>query len=175
MADTARHRVQRRIQERLAELGMTGRKFAAQFGHKDGWVNAILGGRNALKLDDLDRAAHVLKMTAGDLVRQGEDAWDLRPTEMRLIRALRLLPPTLQDHLVILAEYLIGVLPDEIEHLAEFRELTDEQRGWIRHWTHVFLIAGELGPGRAAPADPGEIVAPPDVQARRSRGRKREA
>lgn len=129
----ARQRVQERIHERLDELGMTGRAFAKHFGHKDGWINAIRDGRNALKLDDLDLAAHVLKTTAGDLVRLGDEAWDLRPTEMRLIRALRLLPYSLQDHLMILTEYLVGVTPDEIELVQRIRALPTDERQRLQH------------------------------------------
>lgn len=160
----ARERVRLRIIERLNDLGMTGRDFAKHFGHKDGWINAIRDGRNRLNLDDLDIAARVLKTTPGDLVRRGHEAWDLRPTEMRLMRAFRELPPTIQDYLVTLADYLVGVLPDEVVLLNEYRELTAKQQARIRHWTHVMLIAGEPDQGSEAPADLGGIDAPPREQ-----------
>ena len=39
--------------------------------------------------------------------RDEDELWELRPTEMRLVRAVRALPPVLRDHLVTLAEYLV--------------------------------------------------------------------
>jgi len=77
---------------------MTARAFAEKCGgKKDGWINAIKKGRNSLKLEHLDTVAHVLRMTTGDLVREGNAGWDLRPTELRVVQALRLLPFALQD------------------------------------------------------------------------------
>ena len=169
----AKLRVRDRILARLDELGMTGREFAKRVGgYKDGWFNAIKKGRNALALADLDSAAAVLKTTPGELVRRGEEGWDLRPSEARMIRAMRLLPPVIQDDLIQLTEYLVGVSPDEVEMLNEYRELTTGQQSLVRHWIHVMPLAGELEPERALPADlPQTTAAPPGLH--RSTRRKR--
>ena len=142
---TAKERVSQRIKERLDELGMNARAFARKMGYKDGWINAIKDGRNALQLEDLDRAAFHLRTTAGDLIRRGDELYDLRPSEARLVRALRLLPPVIQDYLVTLTEYLVGVLPEEVGLLEEFRDLGDDQQAQIRRWVHVMHIAGPRG------------------------------
>lgn len=141
---SAKDRVRDRLVERLDELGMTAKTFGAKMGKDSGssWFNAIKAGRNALQLEDLDRAAFHLRLTPSDLVRRGTDLFELRPTESRVIRAIRLLPPIIQDYLVTLAEFLVGVFPEEVDFLHEYRELGEKQRALIRHWAHVMKLGG---------------------------------
>ena len=75
---------------------------------------------------------------------------ELRPTEMRLVRAVRGLPPALRDHLVTLAEYLIGVVPDEIEFLNAYRLLTPEEQVRVRHGVEVLLVTQTAVPKRGS-------------------------
>ena len=139
---TAKERVRDRIVERLDDLRMKDGQFAIKMGHKAGWINAIRDGRNALQLEDLDRAAFHLRMTPGDLVRRSGELYELRPTESRLVIAIRLLPHVIQDYLVTLAEFLVGVFPEEVDFLHDYRELGEKQRTLIRHWTRVMRLGG---------------------------------
>lgn len=136
-------RVSQRIMERLEDLGLSARDFARKMGRGDGWINGIKTRRNALQLEDLDRAAYHLRLTASDLVRRGDELFDLRPTESRMVRAIRLLPPVIQDYIVTLTEYLVGVTPDEVDHLTAFRALPEKKREAIRYWTKVLTLGGD--------------------------------
>lgn len=132
-------RVSARIRQRLEELGMTGREFAKRLdGHGDAWVSNLLANKFALSLRELDKAASILRVQPGDLVRQSDDGYDLAPTELRVIRGLRLLPPAVRDQMVILIEYLIGVAPEtdvltpsERALLSRVRRLEIEDRSLV--------------------------------------------
>jgi hypothetical protein len=175
----ARERVRRAVERRLGELHMTGRAFGKTFsanhgkGHGDQWVSNLLKGRFGLSLEELDEAARALRTTPSDLVRHPDDqSWIIPPHEMRLLRATRTLPPAIRDHMIVLAEYLIGVAPDEVEMLTEYRCLSPEEQQRIRHWTHVLRLSAEPEPRRVVPADPGEIEGPPRAPTQSTRGRK---
>ena len=152
MADVKAHeRVRARLRHLLANDGVTGRAFAKRVGHSEQWVSNLLNGRVALALDDLDAAATALGRTPSELVRKDEDElWELRPTEMRLVRATRQLPPVLRDHLVVLAEYLAGVVPDEIEFLNAYRLLTPEEQTRVRYGVDVLLATQSVAPSRGS-------------------------
>ena len=137
-AGNAAARVSRRIAARLHEIGLTARAFAHELNHVDGWISGIKNGKWALGLDELDEAARVLRLTPSELVRNDEsELWELRPTEGRLLRAVRQLPPVLRDHLVAHAEFLMGVAPPELDFLIDYRKLTNEEQQRIRHWVDV--------------------------------------
>lgn len=150
MADVnARERVRARLRQALADKGLSGRAFGKRLGHGDQWVSNLLNGKFALSLDELDATASIVGRTPSDLVRREEDElWELRPTEMRLVRAVRGLPPALRDHLVTLAEYLIGVVPDEIDFLNAYRLLTPEEQLRVRHGVDVLLATQNVVPKR---------------------------
>lgn len=150
MADVnARERVRVRLRNFLLDKGISGRAFGKRLGHGDQWVSNLLNGKFSLGLDDLDAAAKIVERTPSDLVRKDEDElWELRPTEMRLVRAVRELPPALRDHLVTLAEYLVGVVPDEIEFLNAYRLLTPEEQVRVRHGVEVLLVTQTAAPKR---------------------------
>lgn len=152
MADVKAHeRVRARLRQFLADDGVTGRAFAKRVGHSEQWVSNLLNGRVALALDDLDAAAAAVRRTPSELVRKDEgDLWELRPTEMRLVRAVRELPPALRDHLVTLAEYLVGVVPDEIDFLNAYRQLTPDEQTRVRHGVEVLLATQTFAPKRGS-------------------------
>lgn len=124
-------RVRKRLRNLLTDKGITNRKFGKDLGHGDQWVSNLLAGRFALSLEDLDEAARLVQALPSELVRRDdEEAWILTPSEMRLLRATRQLPQAIRDHLRVLAEYLMGVAPEEIDLLTEFRllEASDQER-----------------------------------------------
>lgn len=183
----ARERVRLAIRARLGELGMTGRAFGRAFsanegkGHVDTWVSGLLTGQFGLSLDELDEAAGILKMTPAALVKsEWEHADYLTPTEHRIVQAVRALPPPIRDHFLMLAEYLIGVAPEEIGFLEEYRELTPEERTRVRHWIHVTRVSREPAPGLTVLPDPPERAGRPTAAEHRTRvsrkiGRKKSA
>lgn len=127
-------RVRDRVRILLAEQGLTNRAFGKRVGHGDQWVSNLLAGRVKLKgLDVLDLFASALGTLPSDLVRRdGEESWTLTPSEMRLLRAVRALPLAIRDHLRVLAEYLMGVAPEEIDLLTEFRKLAADEQERVR-------------------------------------------
>lgn len=169
VAVNAAARVSRRITERLKERGLTGRALAQRLSHGDGWISGIKLGKWALGLDELDEAAEFLGLTPSDLVRKDGGLWELQPTEQRLVRALRALPPILRDHLVTLAEYLMGVAPDELEMLIAYRQLSPDERRRIQHGVDVLRATQSVSPRTEAHAHP------PETAGRSSRKARREA
>jgi hypothetical protein len=172
--------VRRALKDRLVEIGMTGRAFGKAFsanegkGHVDTWVSGLLNGQFGLSLDELDEAARIVKMTPAALVQSDyEHAEYLTPTEHRIVQAMRALPASIRDHVLMLAEYLIGVAPDEIDMLEEYRELAAEEQTRVRHWMHVTRISREPAPGLAILPDLPERAGRPTAAEQRSRGLQR--
>lgn len=176
----ARGRVIAAIQRRLDELPMTGRAFGRGFsandgkGHGDQWVSNLLKNKHALALDELDEAAHILKCSPTELVRSDfEHAEYLTPTEHRILQAVRRLPVVIRDHLMVLSEYLVGVAPEEIEFLEEFRQITAEERERFHHWVHMTRISRESVPALVLLPDQPETTGRSTEQEHRTRERKR--
>lgn len=177
---TARVRVIRAIKIRLGELGMTYRAFGRAFsanegkGHGDQWVSNLLANKHALSLDELDEAAQILKTKAAELVRGPHDHSDyLTPYEREFLATLRSLPQPIREHVTMLAHYLKGVAPEEVDHLMDYRELTADEQARVQHWTRALRIAREPVPGLAILPDLPETAGPRDASARRTHGRKR--
>lgn len=164
-------RVRDRIRKRLSELGMTQREFAKRLHHLDGWASGLLGEhpRFDIALNDLDEVAEAIKLTPGDLVRSDEDAWDLRPSEKRLVRAVRELPPPIRDHLIILAEYLVGVSAANMPLMRKIDELMPDERRRIEHWVDVTLQSPAHERAVEAPRDPRQAGAASTATSRRMR------
>lgn len=158
----AAQRVGARIKRRLEELGMTSRAFGRALGHKDAWVSNLLSGKFALSLNELDQVARVLRLPAGELVRESEEGWDLAPTEMRIVRALRLLPVSVREHMMYLADYLVGVVPDEIDMIKKIRALDGKELEKLQHWVDVTLLRLHPEPAPAATLDLGPTLTRPD-------------
>src|SRR3990167_7836890 len=146
-------RVRQRIARLLDDRGHTQRALAKALGHGDQWASNLLSGRSQLTWDDLDKVAKFLNVPPSEIVRVSEDPWELTPTEMRTVRALRMLPPLVRDHLVTLADYLIGATPDEVELLKRVRQLTPAELRRIEHWIDVTLLAQGSAPALATHAD----------------------
>lgn len=170
MAPDARRRVAQRIKRLLEDRGQTNRAFGVWMGHKDQWVSNLLAGRFALALDELDRAAAFLNVPPGDLVRIMDEPYELSPTEIRVVRALRMLPVPVRDHYVILADYLVGVTPGEIDLLAKLRKLNPDELRRVNHWTDVTLFARAPAP---APINLPDLEEPSDEPAPAVRPKKR--
>jgi transcriptional regulator with XRE-family HTH domain len=164
-------RVRQRITRLLEDRGHTQRAFAKALGHGDQWASNLLSGRSQLTWDDLDKVAKFLRVPPSEIVRMSEDAWELTPTEMRVVRALRMLPPAVRDHLVTLADYLIGATPDEVELLKRVRQLTPAELRRIEHWIDVTLLAQGSDPTLATHADLRVTTAVRAAPARRNRKR----
>ncbi len=146
-------RVRQRIARLLDDRGHTQRALAKALGHGDQWASNLLSGRQQLAWDDLDKVAKFLNVPPGELVRVSDEPWELTPTEMRVVRALRMLPPAVRDHLVTLADYLIGATPDEVHLLKRVRQLTPGELRRIEHWIDVTLLAQGTEPTVATHAD----------------------
>lgn len=136
-----RTRIRQRIRRLLEDRAKTNRALGQWLGHGDQWVSNLLAGRFALSLDELDRVATFLRVPPSEIVRESDDPWELTPSEMRMIRALRMLPEAVRDHLVTLADYLIGTTPDEVELLKTIRELSVENRQTVGRWTDALYRA----------------------------------
>jgi transcriptional regulator with XRE-family HTH domain len=170
MAD-ARTRIRHRIRHLLEQRGQTNRAFAKWLGHGDQWASNLLAGRFPLSLDELDRAAAFLNVPPSDLIRVSEDeGYELSPSERRVVQAMRALPPPVRDHLMLLADYLVGVTPAEVELLATIRKLEVDELQLVMRWADALT---ERARARAAAdrADPAPTLPPPAVRARRTRGR----
>lgn len=145
MLPDAATRVRQRIARLLEDRGQTQRALARALGHGDQWASNLLSGRSQLTWDDLDKVAAFLRVPPGEIVRVSDEAWELSPTEMRVVRALRMLPPSIREHLVTLADYLIGTTPEEIELLRKIRQLKPEEIQTFERWIGVTLL--RLGDG----------------------------
>jgi transcriptional regulator with XRE-family HTH domain len=156
----ARERVRTRLRHLLGERNLTGRALGQRLGHGDQWVSNLLNGRFGLKLEELDAVAQAVGTTPSELVKRPDDDVDvLTPSERRVLRALRALPPAVRDHLIILADYLVGVMPDEIELLSIYRSLTPNERQRLDHAAHVLKLSQGVEsrvtkPERADPPPP---------------------
>lgn len=166
MADV-RKRVADRIRTRLEELGMTGRAFAQALGHGDAWISNLLSYKFALSMNEIDKAADVLKLPPGELVRLTEESWDLTPTEMRVVRALRMLAPVVRDHLRVLAELLVGATPAEVDHLLAWRLLEPEDQEMFDSLISARLQRQHPRPNQGATPDPAPSSKTPDAPAPR--------
>ena len=155
-------RVAERIKQRLEDIEMTGRKLARALEHQDPWMSGLLGKRFALSLNELDEVAYHLKMQPGDLVRLSTEQVDLSPSELRIVRALRLLPPTVREHVITLAEYLTGVTIQEIDMLKKIRALEQDDLAKFDHYLDVTLLRPHQPPAPAATRDPVESSERPD-------------
>lgn len=174
MAPDARTRIRNRIKALLEQRGQTNRAFAKWLGHGDQWASNLLAGRFALSLDELDRAAAFLNVPPSDLVRLSDaDGVELSPSERRVVEAMRTLPVPVRDHLMLLADYLVGVTPSEVELLALLRKLTGTELRRVMHWADVQLHGRSNGPMPASLADPQPEAAPPDAPVRRTRVRRK--
>lgn len=139
----ARTRVRQRLRRLLDDQGKTNRALADWIGHREQWVSNLLAGRFPLSLDELDRVAQFVRVPPSELVRQSDDPWELTPTEMRMVRALRLLPMSVRDHLVILADYLIGVTPEEVDLLTQIRSLTEDEQDGLQNYLRAMRFTAE--------------------------------
>lgn len=164
-----RTRVRQRIARLLEDRGFTNRLYAKKVDHREQWVSNLLNGKFTPKLDELDKLAAPLGVPASELVRHAEDLWELNPTEMRVIRAVRQLPPAVRDHLVTLADYLMGVTPDEIDLIRRIRALEGADRVVIEKWLEVRLRLPDIQPNAVRPADTLSVATPPAGRSRRPR------
>lgn len=167
----ARTRVRQRIKRLLEDRGKTNRQFGHAIGHKDSWVSHFLAGRFALSLDELDKVAAFFNVPPGDIVRTSAEPWELTPTEMRVVRALRMLPPSVRDHFATLIDYTIGTVPDEIEFLMHLRSLNPDERVHAEHLMRA-LASSPTGGRRITAPDGGPLVSEEQVELVRKKNRR---
>ena len=168
-------RVRLRVVQRLSELRWTKRELGQKMGGKgDAWAGAVWKGKIKFQLKDLDELARVLKMPVAALVKRDDDEAEfLSPSERRLLRAVRALPVPVRDHLIVLADYLVGVMPEEIELLSLYRTLTDEERQRLNHAAQVLKMSQHVERHSArAPETPPATSGPPSTGERRLRRQK---
>lgn len=172
MPESPRTRVRQRIKRLLEDRGRTQREFAQWLGHGDQWASNLLRGEFTLSLDEIDRVAAFLNVPPGELVRVSDEPWELTPTEMRVVRALRMLPPPVRDTFAQLADWTIGVLPDELDLLMIIRRLDDDGRRALTHWAELKTV--EQAHARRAPdhGDQRTPSVPPVGATQKSRGRR---
>lgn len=165
-------RIRQRIARLLDDRGHTQRAFARALGHGDQWASNFLSGRNHLAWDDLDKVADFLKVPPSELVRASDEPWELSPTEMRVVRVLRMLPPPVRDMYATLAEYTVGTLPDEFDLIVLIRMLDDEAKTVLRHWAELKRV--EQAHARTAPSrvDLREPSLPPAAPTRHTQKRR---
>lgn len=156
----ARTRVRQRIKRLLEDRGQTNRALGKWLGHQDQWVSNLLAGRFALSLDELDRVALFFRVPPSEIVRMSDEPWELAPTEMRVVRALRMLPPAVRDHLVTLADYLIGATPEEVELLKSVRQLSDEDVRVLEAWMKLRIQLRDNALGTLPTPAPDPVTAP---------------
>lgn len=109
----AAERVRRRLNEWRVRTGHgAGTQLAHAVHGKYGarlsnqWASGIFGGRQDLRLKDLDAVAELLGVPPGDLVRRDDDHYlEVIPSEMLLLRHIRSLPDTVRHHLLKLWDY----------------------------------------------------------------------
>lgn len=174
MDERPRTRIRQRIKRLLEDRGKTQREFARWLGHGDQWASNLLRGEFTLSLDELDRVGQFFNVPPSEIVRVSEDPWELSPTEMRVVRALRMLPPPVRDHMATLADYLIGTTPDEVELLRRIRNLGADQLHVVEQWIDLKMLEQVRGQGAPDRAAPSRADAPPTARALRTRagGRK---
>src|SRR3990167_4299022 len=174
MAQTdALTRVRQRIRRLLEDSSSTQRELARWLGHGDQWASNLLAGRQSLSLGDLDRVAAFFGVPPGEIVRVADEPWELSPTEMRLVRASRMLPPTVRDHLVTLADYLIGVVPDEIERLTMMREMDPDDLRVVDQWIEMKRFEKARGLATPRHVDLAMAATPQAASTPRTRGTRR--
>ena len=97
-AMTPSERAKVRLKYFLDRDAWTQREFASKLDKSQPWLQKILSGENAIRLDDLDAIAAALKIPPGELVRDAEhDLMELTPLEVTLIHAFRDLTPQVQQ------------------------------------------------------------------------------
>ncbi len=173
MAPDVRTRVRLRLKALLEKRGQTNRAFAHWLGHGDQWASNLLAGRFTLSLDELDRAAAFLNVPPSDLVKTTDaDGVELSPSERRVVEAMRTLPIPVRDHLMLLADYLVGVTPNEVELLATIRKLSATEQQRVAHWAEALRHGRTPGPETEFPLEPHLAEAPPAGKSRHIRGRR---
>lgn len=164
-----RTRIRQRIRRLLEDRGMNQAQFAQKVGRGEQWASNLLNGLFTLTMDQLDAVAKALGVPPSEIVRLSEDPWELSPTEMRAIRALRMLPPHIRDHEVEHLDYLIGATPEESEHLVMYRELNSRNQRILKRWTDALKKQQALGLDEEDPPDLSMTLEPIDAQSPRTR------
>ena len=170
----ARTRVRQRIKRLLDDRGFTQGAFARALGHRDQWASNFFKGAFSLSLDQLDDAATFLGVTPGEIVRVSDEPWELTPTEMRMIRALRMLPAPVREMVVTQTDYMVGVVPEEAELIVKIRNLTDEEYDGMWHYVGSMEASRDAAHRKAKLADqpPATMPRPGRVRRTRAGGRK---
>ena len=172
-----RTRIRQRIRRLLDDRGMKQRAFAVRMGHTEQWVSNLFRGDFTLTMDDLDKAAEALQVPPSEIVRLHDDPWELTPTEMRAVRALRMLPASIRDHAVTMLDYTVGVWPEEADLIVAIRALGEEGINLhvVQEWLRLKQLEAAHAQAKARHAVQQERVEPRALRSARIRGGRRRA
>jgi hypothetical protein len=138
----AAQRLKRNILRLLDEhsAGTTKRTrvgLAKALGVKPNGISTILGAPDVphFKLRDLDRIAEYFGIPPAALIAEdGNVLWELRPSEMRLMRIWRQWPLDVQDATLFLLNYFAALEPAEKSIrrlLSKFRRLSKNDQDYV--------------------------------------------
>lgn len=142
-------------------------------------ISTILNAEDVphFKMRDLDKIAGYFGVPASMLIAEpGAELWELRPTEMRLMRIWREWPIEIQDAAMALLAYFASLSPAEKEvqrMLSKMRRLSKNDREYIDRTIEDVLRAKRAEPrtqsgGGTVPAAPVSSPATtPPTRARR--------
>lgn len=92
-------RARERLRLALDQDGWTQRELAKRVGKSQPWLQKILTGENALRLDDIDTVARALSIPPAELIREsGNELIEVSPAETQLLRSYRALAPEIRQH-----------------------------------------------------------------------------
>lgn len=157
-------RARERLRLALDSDNWTQRELAKRVGKSQPWLQKILTGENALRLDDLDRVAAALGIPPGELIRDGgNELVEIAPTELQAVRALRAMSVEVRLHCVAVlsaaaqsgqtsekarqpARYRSGTKPEATDAPASVPPpLPEDYKVTLTHIAHVLanLASGE--------------------------------
>lgn len=127
---------------------------AKALGVKQNAVSTVLNAEDIphFKLRDLDRIAAYFQLPPAALIAEDGDAlWELRPSEMRVLRLWREWPAEIQDAVLGMLSYFAALAPAEKRarrYLAQFRRLSKSDQEYVER-TVDSLLRHTAGSGTA--------------------------
>lgn len=92
-------RARERLRLALDTEGWTQRELAKRLGKSQPWLQKILNGENAIRLDNIDAVARAIGVPPAELIREGDDElMELTPSEQALLRSFRALADPVKVH-----------------------------------------------------------------------------
>lgn len=147
----AGQRVKRNIRRLLDEQrGIKGPRrtqsgLARALGNKQNAVSSVLSAADVphFKLRELDVIAEYFGVTPATLIAQdGNELWELTPSEMRVIRLWREWPPEIQEAVLSILSYFAALSPAETmvrRYLSKFRRLRRRDQEYVERTVDSLL------------------------------------